>query len=277
MLKKIILPSLLILSFVAYSAHESQSKAAAAATEHSVNAGAKAAELAKNILAKQVSGTVFGMSKSPAEQRAATEALKKAFTEVLGGKTARAQSQNKDLASKLFDKALHDLQVEKLESFLSGDINKKDMLKSLLKKGINTPDDHGDTLLTHAIRQGHRGFLDAVFDLNPDVDAADKYNRTPLMIAAKGSGIYGLGRLISLNANVNAQDKDGNTALLYAIKAGNREAVKMLLEAGADVSGKAGAKLIELAEKNKDPEILKLLKDAGATWSFDAGGWPEVN
>jgi hypothetical protein len=293
MLKKIILPNMLIISFVTYSAQEAQSKAAAAQ---------EAAQLAKNILAKEISGAgALGIDKSAAEQIAATEALKKSFTEMLGGATARAQSRNRDLASKIFDNAIHDLQVEKLEKFLTpgvdtlvaekistGEFRKiehaKELLRTLLAKGIDAQDDYGDTLLMHAIREGHpsrdAGFLDAVLALKPNVNKPDGHGQTPLMLAVKDNSITGtdlVKRLIALKADVNAKDKAGNTALIYAIKAGNSPAVKILLGAGADISGEAGTELIELAEMSKHPEILKLLKDAGATWSFDAGGWPEAN
>lgn len=41
-------------------------------------------------------------------------------------------------------------------------------------------------------------------------------------------------RLISRGANLNSQNKDGKTALVFAVMDDNLEAVKFLLEKGAD-------------------------------------------
>ena len=74
--------------------------------------------------------------------------------------------------------------------------------------------------------------------------------------------------LIATNANINAQDDFGITALMQAAWKGNNEAIKLLLDAGADVNtqckyGKRTA-LFYAALYDGTPETIQLLLAAGA-------------
>jgi ankyrin repeat protein len=66
-----------------------------------------------------------------------------------------------------------------------------------------------------------------------DVNAADSNGRTPLMYAARYSGLTAVQLLLEAGANVNARDKDGMTALDLAKSWGNQEIIRLLQRAGA--------------------------------------------
>lgn len=64
-------------------------------------------------------------------------------------------------------------------------------------------------------------------------------------------------------ADVNAKDDNGKTALMYASEGGDLEAVRVLLEAGADIIVENSNALMSASERGK-PDIVKLLLKAGA-------------
>jgi ankyrin repeat protein len=102
-------------------------------------------------------------------------------------------------------------------------------------------------------------------------------NRTAgsLEAAAYMAEAENLRRLISEGANVNTTFKDGGTPLFSAIEripaerndrrliARRREAIKLLLEAGANPNvEKNGKRLIEAAKSGGDPEINRMLEES---------------
>ncbi len=62
-----------------------------------------------------------------------------------------------------------------------------------------------------------------------------------------------------LDLNAYCEDK---TPLMYAVKYGNKDAVKMLLDKGADINAtsKQGKTAMDYAEKYEQKEIAKMLK-----------------
>lgn len=74
--------------------------------------------------------------------------------------------------------------------------------------------------------------------------------------------------LIQKGAAVNTQDLDGWTALMKAVYKKHVEIVQALIENGADVNSKniGGYTTLFVAEgTNASPEIINMLKEAGAT------------
>jgi len=72
-------------------------------------------------------------------------------------------------------------------------------------------------------------------------------------------------QLIAQGANVNAHDEHGRTALMSAVRKGQREIVRMLLDAGADpnLQTSYGATALSMASGHH-PDIVRMLLDAGA-------------
>lgn len=83
--------------------------------------------------------------------------------------------------------------------------------------------------------------------------------RLPLHYAADYGQADVLDYLIIKGANVNAPDKYGITPLLSAIFEGHTDSVKLLLEKGADKTGKSpdGQSYIDCAETDEIKTLLK--------------------
>lgn len=89
---------------------------------------------------------------------------------------------------------------------------------------------------------------------------------TPLMSAASNGDINAVKRLLNEGADVNAKDSDNWTALTKAARDGHTEIVKFLIEKGADVHAKAykGYSALMVAALDGNTEIVKLLIEKGA-------------
>ncbi|CAG5121279.1 unnamed protein product [Candidula unifasciata] len=92
------------------------------------------------------------------------------------------------------------------------------------------------------------------------VDVNKQYQgRFPLHYAADYGQTEVLEYLLSKGATIDATDKYGITPLLSAIFEGHTASVKLLLEKGANKSGKSpdGASYIDCAEKDEIKALLK--------------------
>ena len=87
---------------------------------------------------------------------------------------------------------------------------------------------------------------------------------TPLLLATEEGKDDVAQLLILRGANVNFSDTTGSTALQWAAHNGNAETVQMLVDKGADINSrwKDGTPVIDNAQGR--PEILAILKQAGA-------------
>jgi len=65
---------------------------------------------------------------------------------------------------------------------------------------------------------------------------------------------------------MNAKDKNGKTVLMYAATGRHLEALRFLIDKGADVNAKDknGKTALSLASANMYPEIVQYLKARGA-------------
>uniref|UniRef100_A0A0B7BP65 Uncharacterized protein n=1 Tax=Arion vulgaris TaxID=1028688 RepID=A0A0B7BP65_9EUPU len=93
-----------------------------------------------------------------------------------------------------------------------------------------------------------------LFNVNKQIQG-----RYPLHYAADYGQTEVIEYLLSKGANINAPDKYGISPLLSAIFEGHTPSVKLLLERGADKSGKSpdGASYIDCAEKDEIKALLK--------------------
>lgn len=94
-----------------------------------------------------------------------------------------------------------------------------------------------DEALHEAIDEGYPDTIQAVLEMNPDVNHYIDGEGTPLVRAARLGDVQTARRLIARGADVNlAAPGDGNP-LIAAAAHGRLEMVKLLVEAGADVNG----------------------------------------
>jgi Ankyrin repeats (3 copies)/Domain of unknown function (DUF3471) len=153
---------------------------------------------------------------------------------------------------------------------LAGDINEEllaaarksdvEAVKALLAKGadVNAKTAYGATALSYAADKGHVEVVKVLLDRGADVNVKDTfYGETPLGWAA----YRGHATVVTLLLDKGAAAKDG--ALMAGVYQGHVEVVKAVLEKGGAKTETLSSAL-ETATKSGRPEIIELLKKAGA-------------
>src|SRR5581483_1753076 len=94
----------------------------------------------------------------------------------------------------------------------------------------NDPD--GTTPLDWAVRHDDLGSADALIKAGADVKAVNRYGVTPIYLAALN------GKLLDAGVDPNSANAGGETALMTAARVGKIDAVKLLLDRGANVNAR---------------------------------------
>ena len=150
----------------------------------------------------------------------------------------------------------------------------------------------GETALMTAARAGPPAVVRLLLEHGADPDARDDLSgQTALMWAAARNNAAAIDSLIAHGADVHArtprQDPvasrsffssppaTGFTALLFAVRAGQLEATRVLLDAGADVNETLSDKqsALVVAAANANWELASYLLDRGADPNLAGAGW----
>jgi ankyrin repeat protein len=134
----------------------------------------------------------------------------------------------------------------------------------LLKNGANIQiqDKDGKTALIHAARSGKSNeSIILLLKHGARIDHHSIDGATPLIWAAGQGNENTVYLLLSYNADINAQDKQGTTALMEAVTVRSVEAVRELINRGANQSIKNnnGKQAIDIANKHRNDKIRSLL------------------
>lgn len=116
-----------------------------------------------------------------------------------------------------------------------------------------------------AIRENNLAQLQALLDQKASANVADNRGITPLMYAAEIGSVDAMRLLIDRGADVNAQNAFGSTALMWSVA--DPAKVRLLLDHGAQVNtvAKSGrTALIIAAFTNPSAEVVRLLLAKGA-------------
>lgn len=98
-----------------------------------------------------------------------------------------------------------------------------------------------------------------------DVNAGDKYGKTPLMIACKCRNLEIVKKLLAMGANPNTKRSFGFTALHESTLVGDIDIATILVDNGADANAKALMDITPLhnAASFGSIELLKILVEKG--------------
>jgi uncharacterized protein len=175
------------------------------------------------------------------------------------------------------------------------------MIEQLLREGAdpNTTLAGGETALMAAARTGKPDAVKALIDHGADVNGKEALRgQTALMWAAAEGNVAVIELLAANKADLRARSNGGFSALLFAVREGKLDAVKALLNAGADVNEKTlpppnarrkpagqadsgepagGTSALVLAVANAHYEVAAFLLDAKADPNLAEQGWTALH
>lgn len=197
-------------------------------------------------------------------------------------------NKHKDLASEEFLNAVQNNKKHVVKAFIGAgiDVNGKDkygntalmkaameghkkIVKMLVNAGAQVNNKNGAdyTALKFAIGGKYKDIVKILLEHDADLHDQDDWGITPLMEAIlRKSDKEIVKMLIDAGADVNHRNKDSNTALIWAAANGNKDIVKMLIDAGADVNivNKYGETALTRAKNRKNEEVVEMLKKLSA-------------
>ena len=162
-----------------------------------------------------------------------------------------------------------DLESELVMAAKQGNLDK---VRSLLDSGVdvNASQNDGTTSLAWAVYNNNDDMVDLMIragEDGPDVNAANEYGVNPLHLACINQNSSIVGKLLRAGADPNNTKWTGESPLMTCANTGTIEAVKTLLDNGADVnSGEITQQQTALmwAAAERHPDIIKLLVERGA-------------
>ncbi len=138
---------------------------------------------------------------------------------------------------------------------------------------VNAVNDFGMSPLHMAATNGSTEMLARLLTAGAKPNTALPTGETPLMAAALTGRPEAINTLLNGGADVNKQESvKGHTALMWAISEGHRQAVRLLVDADADVRArsKTGFTPITFAARLNDIETVNLLLAKGADLNAEA-------
>jgi ankyrin repeat protein len=153
----------------------------------------------------------------------------------------------------------------------------KAALQSLLaqKADVNGTQVDGTTALHWAVYKNDVATVDQLIKAGAKVAVSNRQNTTPLLMAATYGNPEIVSRLLKAGADAKALGPNNETTLMLAARSGNPATIKLLLAAGVPVNAKEplrGTTALMWAAEQSHPEAVKALLDGGADFTVRANG-----
>jgi ankyrin repeat protein len=140
-------------------------------------------------------------------------------------------------------------------------------VEALLARGadVNQANGYGGTPLLLAAEKGHLEIVTALLARDANVNQTNQRGDTPLLLAAEKGHLEIVTALLARDANVNQNNQYGNTPLLLAALKDHLKIVEALVIGGADVNQPIyGESLLAWAVRNRHVSIVEALVTRGA-------------
>ena len=156
--------------------------------------------------------------------------------------------------------------------------DKLQAVKYLLKQDADPSlqDNRGWNVLHFASQGGNLEVIELMLSHVPSIDSRTKEGYTPLMIAAGNDNLQAVKCLLKQGADPSLQDHDGRNVLHFASKFGNPEIIELMLShvPSIDSITKEGDTPLLIAARNDKLQAVKYLVQQGADPSLqDHDGW----
>ena len=153
------------------------------------------------------------------------------------------------------------------------------MVRSLLREqvDVNISQPDGATALHWAAHWDHLEIADLLIASGVDVNAVNDsvYGVTPISLAAVNGSEAMIKKLLTAGASANAGLPTGETVLMTAARSGNKDAVRVLLDYGADVNARessSGQTALMWAASEDHSEVARVLLERGADLDEQSNG-----
>ena len=144
-----------------------------------------------------------------------------------------------------------------------------EIIQILLDLGINQglKDNNGQSALWHAIDSGNIAAIKLLANDKKMINLSDHDGFTPLHVAVLKNNTQALKILIDANADISKLTNSGHSVLHYAVSMGNDRATRILSRYLylVNLRDHEGNTPLSIAEAVKNYQIIRILKNAGAT------------
>lgn len=141
-----------------------------------------------------------------------------------------------------------------------------ELLVSWPKTRIEVRNEKDESVLMLAALKGHLSLVQALVAHDADVN---KTGWSPLHYAATGGHVPVLEHLLEHSAYIDAESPNGTTPLMMAAMYGSPEAVKVLIQAGADptLKNQLGLTALDFANRGRRPNSIELMEAGLKRWA----------
>ncbi|MBD5087717.1 MAG: hypothetical protein HDT30_02710 [Clostridiales bacterium] len=133
---------------------------------------------------------------------------------------------------------------------------------------VDTPRaENGETPILHLLRKNYsnaKEMVELFLEKGVNINRADKKGNTPLLMHADQSCDRDIMKLLlRAGADINARNNDGNNALMFALKHGDCELARLLIKKGADynIINKENETPATIAVEEGYESVLELMTD----------------